>query len=405
MKHMLRSCCAALALAAGLVAAPAAAQDAAGGDSPQAAAPDAVGPAQLRDFSLGGTVIRRSEQQPRPAPSTRTSETGSQRSAAETTQCPRAVEETAPGRQQPSSIGAQASNRAPSGQSAATGDAGEAVALRQASPAAPFFGQDAVPAMAGAPAPLAPALPSEDGGYSLWPLLAALLGAGGLGAWYFRRGQVRAAYAGLSGADPFVAAPQPAPEQAIPRPHRPVSPPPAAKPPSGPVGIVASGLRPSLSVRLLPGRLLLDEGGATLEFEVVVHNKGNAAARAILVEAAMLNAGPEQEQELKRFFDRPAASGEPVDQLAPLKTLTFRTSIFLARDKFRLFQAGDRTVFVPLVGVTVLYRAGDRRAQTSESFLVGKDTGAAKLAPFALEPCPRSVGELGARLIAPSLRR
>ncbi len=52
----------------------------------------------------------------------------------------------------------------------------------------------------------------------------------------------------------------------------------------------------------------------TVEFELELMNSGSAAARAILIEATLFNAGPNQDAEIGRFFANPVGEG---DRIAP----------------------------------------------------------------------------------------
>ena len=102
--------------------------------------------------------------------------------------------------------------------------------------------------------------------------------------------------------------PQPLPRAPAPPPP---APPPQPAPPrrAGPSGIVSTRLRPWLEIGFSPGRCVVEENGATIQFDVEVYNSGNAPARDVLVEASMFNAGPEQDQEIGAFFAHPVAQG------------------------------------------------------------------------------------------------
>ena len=235
-----------------------------------------------------------------------------------------------------------------------------------------------------------------DQGPSLWPwLLAALVLA--LGAVFYAVRPRRPAYAGTGGmalepsSEP---APQPL-QRAAPRPAAPTPPPPVAAPP---VGIVATRLRPWLEIEFVPLRCSVSEDKALIEFEVSVVNSGGAPARDVLVEACMFNVGPDQDQEIAAFFARPVGQGERYAAIQPLKKLPLASSVSLGREQVRAFQAGDRTVFVPLIGFNALYRWSGGEGQTSASFLIGLETNGEKMGPFRLDLGPREFGKLGARL-------
>jgi hypothetical protein len=54
-------------------------------------------------------------------------------------------------------------------------------------------------------------------------------------------------------------------------------------------------------------------------------------------------------------------------------------------------------LFVPLLAFNALYRWAGGEAQTSTSYLVGRDNKSEKLAPFRLDAAPRVFRGLGAR--------
>jgi hypothetical protein len=71
----------------------------------------------------------------------------------------------------------------------------------------------------------------------------------------------------------------------------------------------------------------------------------------------------------------------------------------------RQFEVGGRKLFVPLVGVNAIYRGPAGPAQTSASYLVGRDSNGEKMAPFRLDLGPRIFRGLGARQHTLGLRK
>ncbi|NUT00903.1 MAG: hypothetical protein HOP96_08025, partial [Sphingomonas sp.] len=301
---------AAVALAFGL-ASPALAQDSANSDSsppvtlnipPPATTPDSVGPAQLRDFSINGTVTRRADTPAATAPAPTV-----QRDAAPSQP---AVGAAAAGAQpvpvRPRTVGegARAAQIAPT--------AGTQTALNFPPPSPP---SDQPPAFAPGTfqepvsSPLVdPITNTEPSFLSHWPWLLAMLAAIGAAFWYFRRQRPRGyAFAG-AGADAsaFDLHPAPAPPRAMPQPA-PRAPAPAPAPlrapeeaprPSAqpaPVGIVSTRLRPWLEIEFAPAAAIVDSEKGAIQFEVTVFNSGSAPARDVLVEAALFNAGTEHD--------------------------------------------------------------------------------------------------------------
>ena len=61
---------------------------------------------------------------------------------------------------------------------------------------------------------------------------------------------------------------------------------------------------------------MLDEQALTVEFELELFNSGSAPARGVLVDAAIFNAGPDQDQQIGAFFASPVGQGESVEHPA-----------------------------------------------------------------------------------------
>ena len=134
-----------------------------------------------------------------------------------------------------------------------------------------------------------------------------------------------------------------------------------------------------------------------IEFEIVVFNSGSAPARDVLVEAALFNAGSDQDQVIGQFFGRPAGPGDRVAFIGPLQRTDFRHSVKLPREQLRLFEVEGRSLFVPLVGFNAHYRWSGGDGQSSASYVVGRNTDGQKMAPFQVGESPRTFRDLGAR--------
>jgi hypothetical protein len=393
-------------------AAPALAQDEGASDSPPIsiappppAAQDAVGPAQLRDFSINGTVTRRAETpptaSPQPAPSTTATAT-----AQPTRPAADAARSVATRTERPARAGLEPATDGRPGVTASPG------AGFNFTPSAPATGQPAsfTPDTLAQPAatPIVDTYSESDANlFSLWPWLLALLAAGGAALWYFRRqhggGYAFAGSGGEASAFEFRSPqPAPAPPRAAPVPppvaRAPVPTPAPAPPPStAPVGIVSTRLRPWLDIEFQPLTTVIDGEKGTVEFEVVVYNSGSGPARDVLVEAAMFNAGPDQDQVIGQFFERPAGPGDRIAVIPPLQRMDFRSTVLLKRDQLRIFEVEGRSLFVPLVGFNAHYRWSGGEGQTSASYLVGRNTDGEKMAPFIVSQGPKSFRGLGAR--------
>ena len=357
---------------------------------------DVVGPAQLKDFSLNGTVTRRAET-PAPAPApTRAQPAPRESNATPVREASSAPRTTSPSREpvRHAEASAPAQGQTPSATAALPFDldATPAPASSAGFSADPLAAQPASGIDTGTLAPS-----TEDGGWgSRLPWLLALLAALGAGAWYFRRQRSGLAFAGASGdvsAFDLGSAPPPAPERApAPRPA-----PAPAPPPSAPIGIVSTRLRPWLDVEFVPEAAVIDDAQGAIQFAITVFNSGAAPARDVLVEARLFNAGPDQDQAIAAFFANPVGQGERVPVIQPLQRMSFRSAVNVPRPQMRIFEAGGRQLFVPLIGFNVLYRWSAGEGQSSMSFLVGREGNGEKLAPLRVDQGARTFTGLGAR--------
>ena len=379
------------------LAGPAVAQDAAPTTSaatvPAAPAPanstDAIGPAQLRSFSLNGTVTREAAPVPVPTQPARTA--------------------TTTARPDPSPSAVAQRSEAPAPRAERVESAASTVAPSpgfQLPP--PTAAERATPASAFADTLPAPVLPSADesaaalsGGFPVLPwLFVALLLGGAL--WYFGiRPRSRLAFAGGPEFDsgPAVAEPRPQPQpapQPLPRTMSGERPAPAAPPAAG-GGIVSTRLRPWLDIEIVPGRAIFGEAGMTVEFELLVRNTGAAPARDVLLEAAMFNAGPEQDQQIGGFFEFPNTRGDRFAQIMPLQQIAIDSAVTLPLAEMRQFELQGRKLFVPLLAINAVYRWSAGEGQTSASYLIGRDGKGEKMAPLRLDQGPRLFRGLGAR--------
>jgi hypothetical protein len=220
---------------------------------------------------------------------------------------------------------------------------------------------------------------------------------GAAGAFFFLRNRSREAFADDVQIDAFVA-PEPATgPRADPKPTSSAASATAAKAPPKPAGIVSTRLRPWLELNFDPIRCVVDEEKVTFEFELGLFNSGNGVARDVLLEATLFNAGPEQDRELAAFFESPVGKGQRIAAISPLQRISLRTEVSAPRTGLQLFEVAGRHVIVPLIGFNALYRWGISDGQTSQSFLLGRDTKGDKLAPFRMDLGPRIFRGLAAR--------
>ncbi|HEY0164902.1 MAG TPA: hypothetical protein VGB39_05970 [Sphingomicrobium sp.] len=387
---------------------------------------ETVGPRELRDFSINGTVTRPATPPP-------------ERAAQPPATTPRTTSPSQPATTAPARDRASPAPTRPS-----PGPASAAPQPSSADPLAPFAVDGPAPTdvQTAQPdleqAPLAPpSAPSQDEptNYIPWILVVLLIGAAA--AFYWRqRSQPSYATASAGAYAMPERAPEPAPPRPVPRPQplqrdpspRPehnVRPAPAAEAatprpaaaaptpaalaprpaqPAAPFGMVTTSLRPWLDIEFTPGRCVVENDKATIQFDVTLFNSGGAPARDVLIEASMFNAGPAQDQEIGAFFQHPETKGDRIPTIPPLKRVALKSAVSLTREQLRQFEVAGRKLFVPLVGVNALYRWSGGEGQTSASYLVGRDTQSEKMAPLRLDLGPRIFRGLGARRNDASVR-
>lgn len=142
-----------------------------------------------------------------------------------------------------------------------------------------------------------------------------------------------------------------------------------------------------------------------IAFEVTLFNSGSAAARDVVIEARLLNAGTRQDAELSAFFTDPATAGDPIPQIAPYARIPLRSAVRLTRAEVREYEIEGRKLFVPMVAISVRYRWSSGAGHSAVGFLVGQGAeGQEKLAPLRLDRGSRSWKGLGARRYEKGLR-
>ena len=394
----------AIAVAGLTLGAPAHAQD-----SPAPAATnqtDTVGPPELQNFSLSGTVTRQSDQTAIPS---RRSAAPARPASPETNTATRAPSTPTPN---PGPTRSAANDSSPT-RAAPTRDAAPEVATRteprpaqaRAAPAVAERANAEVPQVSSMtvklppagtaePGPVTVADPAVPGGRSMpiWPWLLAALALGAGAAFLLRRNRQQEAFAGGPQVDAFVA-PQPAPAPVPPRQAAPTTP-----------GLVSTRLRPWLDVIFQPLRCIVENDRVHFEFEVELVNSGTASARDVLIEASMINASPTQDQDLAKFFGNPVGEGERIPAIPPLKRVSLRPKLTVPLDQVRVLDAGGRKVFVPLLAFNALYDWGRGEGQTSAAYLVGRDTKGERMSPFRLDLGPRVFRGVGARELPVAVR-
>lgn len=346
-----------------------------------------IGPPQLQNFSLNGTVTREGPEPAQVAPQARQEPQRQPPAQATQSRSEPAVSASSPPpspeSRQPVPNVAQPTQPAIESGSFQADDS----PLTDSAPSEPPTGEQSAAAAS---------IADTAGAGSVLPWLLASLVLGGAAAWFFLRQRPRASYAGAGGIDRFEAPPVPAaPVPAAPR-VAPAAPAPAPSQ-SAPAGVVSTRLRPWLEIEFNPLRAVVDDQRAAVAFELAVFNSGSVPARDVLLEASLFNAGPAQDQQIELFFDNPVGKGDRIPVIPPLQRVSVETAVFLQRDQVRPIEVEGRSLFVPLIGFNVLYSWGRGEGQTSASYLVGKQTSGEKLAPFRLDLGSRISRSLAAR--------
>jgi hypothetical protein len=394
----------------GFAAAPALAQTV-----PQSAPPatsntpatQAVGPRDLQNFSLGGTVTRQADPvaPPSSAPARRAAPPATASDAPARTETPRSARPMRPDRASAQTPPAAARIDAP----------------RETAPSLATTTRDVSPPPAPAPQALATApLPSfapptvqpialsPEARFVLWPwLLAALALAAGV-LFLFWRSRRQGAFAGGPQLDAFVApeaAPRPVPRPApAPAPAPPVASPAPQPQPSFP-GLVTTRLRPTLEIAVNPLRFVVEDARVALELEIELFNSGSAPARGVLVEATLVNAGNQQDEQLGAFFADPVGQGERIVVIGPLQRVMIKSQVAVTREEIQQFEIAGKKVCVPLLALNALYGWNNKEGQTSVAYLIGRETEGGKLAPIRLDLGPRLFRGIGLRQLPNELRK
>lgn len=393
------------------------------------ASADTIGPSQLQNFNLQGTVTR---------PSERTGTTAATPAAVSPE--PRRAENPAAARG-PDTIGGSTS---PTGEPIASRAAAATSRQNSESPASTAISEMPTPSLplevstgpaekqssAESTGASAASLSNSDGFWS-WPWLAALIaliGGAAFIAWSRRSKDrrhadpARMAFAGLvpdtdvglapipparRRADPVPPRAQPAPRpdpippRTQPEPRPDPVPPVVAPQPRPPVddGLIKStALKPELNFQFVPDRAVVTEREVMLQFDVVLTNSGAAPARDVLVEAKLVPAHAGQDQEIAAFFQQPQATGDRMAGIPPLGKVSLKSVVRLPLDQLHSFEVDGRRLFVPLVAFNILFRGSGGEGQASASYLVGRGNDEdEKLAPFRLDLGPRIFRGLSAR--------
>ncbi|RZV53335.1 MAG: hypothetical protein EX258_00565 [Sphingomonadaceae bacterium] len=336
-----------------------------------------VGPDDLRDFSLGGDQPAPQQQAPEPAPQ-------------QTTPPAARPAPTRPAPAQPSTP-ARSQTQAPpptvSAPLSAQGQvepevidrADESTTLSPLPPIseAPIDAVDQPTRTIRLPGDAA----TEETPWWPWALgLVALLG----GAFFLlRQRQQKAASAGTP-VDKAPAGPSPDPAPA-----------PASKPAPAPAP-TTSAKTPEFAIDFAPIRASLSENEFVIDYAMTLSNKGEAMARDVSIDVAIVMAGHEQEERIGKFVAHPPAERTiAVQALNSFGQAPLRGSVRLSGPDLTAINVEGRQLILPTL--VFLPRHRDGKADPIR-FVVGrKPQGGDKLAPMRGDLGPRVWRDLEAR--------
>jgi hypothetical protein len=125
----------------------------------------------------------------------------------------------------------------------------------------------------------------------------------------------------------------------------------------------------------------------------------------VLIEANMINASPEQDQDIASFFERADGQGDRIPSIPSLQHARLKPRVAVPRERLRVLEAAGRQVFVPLIAFNAQYNwGGGRSGQTAAVYLVGRETKTDKLAPLRVDLGPRIIRGLGALPLPNAIR-
>ncbi|QDP19228.1 hypothetical protein [Sphingomonas xanthus] len=412
-----------LAIVALVLAVPAGAQNS---DAPVdvTAAPttaaDTVGPSQLRNFSLEGSVTRPAERPAQQQPAQQATPQPSAEPPARPASAATSDRSAAPVAAPSTRADAQPTDARPSIEPSQT----EGLTAALDPGAAGLVPAPAITESVPLDVTVGNSADNKGLGWAwILALMAATAGIAYLG-WnrFGRREQPdpgRMAFAGLAPDDvseapsfpPARTRPDPAPPRSqpapAPRPAAPAAPPAVPEPKAPDDGlIVSTAFKPDLRFDFRPDRAVVTEHEVMLQFELVIVNAGTAPARDVLVEGALFGAHARQDQEIAEFFGKPNGQGDRMPAIAARGRVGLRSAVKLPIDALHSFELEGRKLFVPIVAFNILFRTGSGESQASASFLVGRGNESdAKLAPFRLDLGPRIFRGLSARPHSAGLQR
>lgn len=138
-------------------------------------------------------------------------------------------------------------------------------------------------------------------------------------------------------------------------------------------------------VELRPIAVELSDGGAVLDFEIVVANASPAPIEGVRVAYGLMSASQIQDDLITSFhMTQLPPVAEPFN-LAPRAGIRIPGKVGLAPDKINIVDVGGRPMFVPLLMIDLRWRAGLSVKHQSCDFMVGMGGQGDKLGPIWLD--------------------
>jgi len=329
---------------------------------------NAIGPAQLKDFTLQGRTTQPARPQPEAAPPV---------VVAPPRVTPRPAT-TAPTRPQPQAETRPAQrDAAPPPTSAAPAPAPSSQPVGEPVPQLP---EPVVPAPQGAPTST---VEESEGGFP-WLYLLPIGALALLGLALLARRRRREE----EGEFVPVVAPAPALAPLIGAREKAVRPEPVP--------------RPWLELGLKAERATATLDATVVQFELEIANTGKAAASNLRIDVKMFNAGKEQDKEIGAFFKVAGRESSKciLPGMAAGTTGVIHAQVTMKRDDMRAVRLDEKLLFVPMIAVNALYDWGDgETGQTSKSYVVGRELEqqSEKMGAFRVDLGPRVWRTIGQR--------
>lgn len=182
---------------------------------------------------------------------------------------------------------------------------------------------------------------------------------------------------------------------------------PAPPPPPPPLPPKQPGPRPAIDLQLVIHRAGTTPAGAAVDFEIVLRNEGEVAARNIRLAVRVITASERQDSELAAILSgRPDKPFTPPFELAPGQDAAFQATASLPDERINRLSLGGRPMFVPILALIADYEWADGHSGLAVAYLLGHERpGNSRMAPFWLDTPPMLLTPIGMRQHGEAVRR